>query len=110
VTKRYEEWTPEPFDPSSDALSAAVGRQEDRDVLRDPEIDARPKIVHVGNRAPQPVAAVVDHYAGPDPSAPPVVEHVDATAHLKDRQPSTDRFSDDEQGGPSGFIDEGEDE
>jgi hypothetical protein len=115
VPKQYDQWVPdalkdEPQEFATDPLSEAVGRREDLDVIRDPEIDAAPVITRVGNRAPQPVPAVVDHYAGPDPSAAPVVDHVDATAHLKERQPSADRFSDDEQGGASGYVDEEGDE
>lgn len=95
MTTDYPQWKPDDLEPSSgpsiDPLSEQVASGEDLDVLRDPEADAKPEIIRVGNTPPQPVPAFVDH--GQHSAA--TVDRVDATAHLQDRQPSTDRHSDD---------------
>jgi hypothetical protein len=95
--KQYPEWTPDDLqpgdEPSVDPLSEQVAAREDERLLADPEIDAPPKIERVGNTPPQPIVNVELNRSVTDPSAAPVVEHVDATAHLKDRQPSTDHFA-----------------
>jgi hypothetical protein len=97
MTKHYKEWTPEDLEPgdqpSVDPLSEQVAAREDERSFADPEIDAAPKITRVGNTPPQPIVNVELNRSVTDPSAAPVVEHVDATAHLKDRQPSTDHFA-----------------
>lgn len=95
MSKTYEQWqpdalTPGEHDPGTDALSAAVGRQEDLDVLRDPELDAQPEVIRVFNgRQAQPVPATVDHYLPPGPS-----ERVEVRGHLDQPVESTDRHSD----------------
>lgn len=94
MTTRYKQWTPEEFDPATDPLSEQVGERETEDVQRDPEADAQPEIIRVGNTPPQPVPAFVDH-GQLDPTVPPV-DRVDATAHLQGGQPSTDPHSDDQ--------------
>jgi len=96
VKQRYEQWLPEDLqpglqEPATDPLSEAVGRREDLDVLRDPELDAQPEVVRVFNgRQAQPVPAVVDHYMPPGPS-----ERVEVRQHLDQPPVSTDRHSDD---------------
>jgi hypothetical protein len=97
MAKHYEEWTPEPFDPGTDALSAQVGERETEGVQRDPEIDAQPVITRVHNgRQASPREAFVDHYAGPPAGTPPVVDRVEIRSHLEPRPESTDRHSDDQ--------------
>lgn len=97
MTTRYKQWTPEEFEqdagPSIDPLSDQVASAEDRDVLRDPEADAAPEIIRVGNTPPQPVPAFVDH-GQLDPSAP-AVDQVSQRGHLDAPAPSTDVHSDD---------------
>jgi hypothetical protein len=96
VPKQYEQWVPdalkdEPQDFATDPLSEAVGRREDLDVIRDPEIDARPVITRVFNgRQAQPVPAQVDHYVPPGPD-----DRVEVRSHLEPQPVSTDRHSDD---------------
>jgi hypothetical protein len=90
MAKHYEEWTPEPFDPGTDALSAQVGERETEGVQRDPEIDAAPVITRVFNgRQASPQPATVDHYLPPGPS-----ERVEVRGHLDQPPVSTDRHSD----------------
>jgi hypothetical protein len=106
---KYPQWTPDHTsnqvgDPRDDLESL-----DDRDILRNPGAFGQPETVtRVGNRPPQPRPVELDR-AIVDPSAAPVVDRVDATAHLKDRRPSTDRYGDLEQGGPSGYVDEPDD-
>jgi hypothetical protein len=99
LTTRYKQWTPEPFDPGTDPLSAQVGARESEDVIRDPEADAAPTITRVGNAPPQPrpveISSAGFHEPSEHPDTPVTVDRVDATAHLQGGQPSTDPHSDD---------------
>jgi hypothetical protein len=102
MRKTYDEWVPdalkdEPQDFATDPLSEAVGRREDLDVMRDPEIDAAPVVTYVQNgRQASPREALVDHYAGPPAGTRPVVDRVEVRGHLDQPAPSTDRWSDDQ--------------
>lgn len=63
--ERVERRTPHPSDPGDDPLSAQVGRLEDLDVLRDPELDARPVVTKAFNgREPGIVPADLPADAG----------------------------------------------
>jgi hypothetical protein len=75
----------------ADPLCEQVDASDNAAVIRDPEIGHEPPSVVVGNSPPQPVQATIEREPF-DPNAG-YVDHVDATAHMKDRQPSTDRFA-----------------
>lgn len=104
---KYEQWEPPGFDPGTDELSAHVGRQEDRDIIRDPEFNQPPTITRVGNQPPQPVNVELDRSVN-DPSAAPEVTRVELRGHLERQPASTDRFGEAEQG-RAGFVDDGDD-
>lgn len=75
----------------ADPLADHVDASDNAAVIRDPEIGHEPPSVVVGNSPPQPVEHTLEREPF-DPNAG-YVDHVDATAHLKDRQPSTDRYA-----------------
>jgi|GEM_PF-5621668 len=91
MSNDYPQWEPPPFDPGDDALSAHVGEQEDRDVIRDPLADAPAKVVHVSNHPPQPRPAVLERTPH-DPNAG-YVDRVELRSHLERQPESTDRFA-----------------
>lgn len=75
-----------------DPLADHVDAGDNAGVVRDPEAGIDPPSVHVHDTTPpQPVSVVLEREPF-DPNAGRV-EHVDATAHLKDRRPDTDRFA-----------------
>jgi hypothetical protein len=76
---------------SVDPLCDSVDARDNAAVVRDPEIGHEPPNVVVGNSPPQPVEHTLEREPF-DPNAGHV-DHVDATAHLKGRQPSTDRYA-----------------
>jgi hypothetical protein len=96
----YPQWSPEEFEDTAaapiDPLAEQVASAEDRDVLRDPEADAEPKIVRVfnGREAGVGTDVAVDH--GSPQAAPPTVERVEQRGHLDPPPPSTDPLSDDQ--------------
>jgi hypothetical protein len=75
----------------ADPLADHVDARDNVAVVRDPEIGHEPASVVVGNSPPQPVEATIEREPF-DPNAG-YVDHVDAMAHTKGRQPSTDRFA-----------------
>jgi hypothetical protein len=91
MTKHYKEWEPEPYDPAADELSVQVGAREDERLLADPEIDAPPRIEHVGNTPPQPVTVELDR--SPHDPNPPHIERVEQRSHLERQPEPTNRFA-----------------